>query len=217
MICRSCLLRGISKPLTHPSRPSHQILRALSTSTSSTPAPSTPPSPSPPTLTTPLPNPLSASLGTPKSKPKTTVLPISSAPAGKILKGINYIQGRDDPVALKEEEYPEWLWRILDAKKDVDGKGEEEAGGDEFSKSKKLRRKAAKRQRKLEAALLASGDTSLFEPKIPLTQQSIDLPSNAEGTVEGAMDAVGAREEIRKAMRRERRQGIKTKNYLRSM
>ncbi|CAG8975531.1 hypothetical protein HYALB_00012246 [Hymenoscyphus albidus] len=215
MICRSCLLRGISKPLTRPCRPSYPILRALSTS--STPAPSTPTSNSPPTLTTPLPHPLSASLGTPKTKPKTTVLPISSAPAGRVLKGINYIQGRDDPVALKEEEYPEWLWRILDAKKDVGGEGEEEVGGDEFSKSKKLRRKAAKRQRKLEAALLASGDTSLFEPKIPLTQQSIDLPSNAEGTVVGAMDAVGAREEIRRAMRRERRQGIKTKNYLRSM
>lgn len=85
------------------------------------------------------------------------------------------------------------------------------------AKSKKLRRKAAKRQRKLEAALLASGDTSVFEPKIPLTQQSIDLPSNEENTVEGALGAVAGREEIRKAMRQERRKAIKTKNYLKSM
>jgi len=28
-------------------------------------------------------------------------------PAGTILKGINYMKGKDDPVALAEEEYPE--------------------------------------------------------------------------------------------------------------
>jgi len=131
------------------------------------------------------------------------------------MRGINYLKGRDDPVALPEEEYPEWLWRCLDAKKtegDEDG-----AAGDEFSKSKKLRRKAAKRQRKLEAARLASGDLSALEPKIPLTQQSIDLPANEEGTLTGALEAGQRREELREAMRRERRSKIKESNFLKGM
>lgn len=35
--------------------------------------------------------------------------------------------------------------------------------------------------------------------------------------MEGALGAVTGREEIRKAMRQERRKAIKTKNYLKSM
>lgn len=48
------------------------------------------------------------------------------------MKGINYMKGKDDPVALPEEEYPEWLWRCLDAKK-IEGE-EDGALGDEFCK-----------------------------------------------------------------------------------
>jgi len=132
---------------------------------------------------------------------------VSSAPEGTILRGINYIKGRNDPVALKEEEYPEWLWHCLDvAKKSA----EEEAAGDEFSKSKKVRQKAAKAKRKAEERAIASGDTSILEPKIPITQQTIDLAA------EGA-EALQQRDELRKAMRRERRAAIKEKNYLKTM
>jgi large subunit ribosomal protein L54 len=49
------------------------------------------------------------------------------------MKGINYFKGREDPVALKEEEYPEWLWRILDVKKE--SRNVEDEAGDEFCKS----------------------------------------------------------------------------------
>jgi large subunit ribosomal protein L54 len=46
------------------------------------------------------------------------------------LKGLNYLKGRDDPVALEDEEYPEWLWHCLDVKKKS---GDEEgAVGDLF-------------------------------------------------------------------------------------
>jgi hypothetical protein len=85
------------------------------------------------------------------------------------------------------------------------------------AKSKKLRREAAKRQRKLEAKLLASGDLSSLQPKIPVTQQSIDLPANEEGTIQGALEADTKREELRAAMREERRKKIKENNYLKSM
>jgi large subunit ribosomal protein L54 len=65
--------------------------------------------------------------------------------------------------------------------------------------------------------MLASGDTDAFAPKIPLQQQTIDLPSNKEGTVHGALNAVVKREEVRQAMRKERRAKIKETNYLKSM
>jgi large subunit ribosomal protein L54 len=58
---------------------------------------------------------------------------------------------------------------------------------------------------------------SAYEPKIPLTQQSIDLPANEEGSVSGALEAEKRREELREAMRRERRAKIKETNYLKSM
>lgn len=51
-------------------------------------------------------------------------------PAGTPLKGLNYIKGRDDPVALEEHEYPEWLWTCLDQKKAVDDL--DDSAGDEF-------------------------------------------------------------------------------------
>ena len=85
------------------------------------------------------------------------------------------------------------------------------------AKSKKLRRKAAKAQRKLEARLLASGDLAALQPKIPLTKQSIDLPGNEEGTLDGALEAARNRGELRSAMRGERRAKIKETNYLRAM
>ncbi len=67
----------------------------------------------------------------PKPKAKTA-LPVSAAPAGTPLKGLNHIKGKDDPVALPEDEYPEWLWRCLDSNKE---EGATKAGeGDEFCK-----------------------------------------------------------------------------------
>lgn len=143
------------------------------------------------------------------------MIPESICPAGTVLKGLNYFKGRDDPVALKDEEYPEWLWRCLDAKKTEEGV--DASAGDEFSKSKKSRRLAAKRQRKLEEQMLLSGNTEALAPKIPITAQSIDLPVNEEGSVRGALEAEGKREEVRRAMRQQRRKDIKERNFLGSM
>lgn len=80
------------------------------------------------------------------------------------------------------------------------------------AKSKKQRRLASKR-----AALLAS--SAALNPshkKIPLEQQSVDLPGG-DGTVAGAIGAAEAREEVREAMRRGRRKGIKEGNFLKAM
>ncbi|CAG8618716.1 6897_t:CDS:2, partial [Paraglomus occultum] len=41
----------------------------------------------------------------------------SSVPAGTILKGLNFMVKGKDPIALPDEEYPEWLWELLDEEK----------------------------------------------------------------------------------------------------
>ncbi|RKF62653.1 putative ribosomal protein subunit l37 [Erysiphe neolycopersici] len=147
------------------------------------------------------------------AEPYEVNLPESISPAGTVLRGLNYVKGRDDPISLKEEEYPSWLWGLLDKKNaDISSSNEE---SDLFSKSKKLRRKAAKKQRKLEALKETSGNFQ--EVKVSLTQQSIDLPSNEEGTLAGATNAEEARKELRVAMRNERKKKIKENNYLRSV
>ena len=46
------------------------------------------------------------------------------------MKGLNYFKGKDDIVAMKDEEYPEWLWRCLDVKDKKEEKGAN--AGDEF-------------------------------------------------------------------------------------
>lgn len=38
----------------------------------------------------------------------------SSVPAGTVLKGLNFYKDKQDPVAMADEEYPAWLWRVLD-------------------------------------------------------------------------------------------------------
>lgn len=54
----------------------------------------------------------------------------SICPEGTVLVGLNYTKGGKDPVALKDEEYPEWLWKCMDVMKQTSEGGEEL--GDEF-------------------------------------------------------------------------------------
>ncbi len=51
--------------------------------------------------------------------------------AGTPLNGLNYIKGKTDPVALADEEYPEWLWDCLDVQK-KDSDAADDDAGDEF-------------------------------------------------------------------------------------
>ncbi|PSR99361.1 mitochondrial ribosomal protein L37-domain-containing protein [Coniella lustricola] len=140
----------------------------------------------------------------------------SSCPTGTVLNGLNYFKGKTDPVAKPDSDYPEWLWACLDVTHKADAETDDGAG-DEYSKSKKQRRLAAKRQRNLEAQMLATGNLEMLAPKIPLQQQSINLPGSPEEGVEGAVEAIDKREELRRAMRKERKAKIKEANYLKSM
>ncbi|KAK2595257.1 hypothetical protein QQS21_007044 [Conoideocrella luteorostrata] len=141
--------------------------------------------------------------------------PRSICPEGTVLSGLNYTKGGQDPVAKKDEEYPEWLWSCLDVMKKADAA--DENAGDEFSKSKKQRKIAAKRQKALEAKLLAEGNLEALAPKIPIQHQSINLPGEEGGSVLDNIAAAEKREELKKAMRKERKAKIKEANYLKSM
>ena len=57
----------------------------------------------------------------------------SSVPAGTVLKGLSFLKGAQDPVALEDEAYPEWLWSALERKSGGD-EGEDKEG-DLFGKS----------------------------------------------------------------------------------
>lgn len=50
----------------------------------------------------------------PASKQPAAV--VSSCPAGTVLKNLNIEKGQDSIVALADEEYPEWLWKVLEPK-----------------------------------------------------------------------------------------------------
>ncbi|KAI9892629.1 MAG: hypothetical protein M1814_001322 [Vezdaea aestivalis] len=140
--------------------------------------------------------------------------PPSSVAGGTALEGLGYNKNNGDPIAMEDHEYPDWLWGCLDMRKKDASTVLSEAGydADMFSKSKKERRKAANRARK---AGLEEKATGL--PPVPLHHESIDLPSNEEGTIVGALQASKQRAELTKEMRQARRQAIKEKNFLKTM
>ena len=47
-----------------------------------------------------------------------------------MLRGLGYIKGKDAPIAKEDHEYPDWLWGLLDGRKDAGKEGKEE--GDLF-------------------------------------------------------------------------------------
>ena len=49
------------------------------------------------------------------------------------MAGLNYIKGGNDPVALADEEYPDWLWTCLDTNRDL-SEGSSMEVGDEYCK-----------------------------------------------------------------------------------
>lgn len=59
----------------------------------------------------------------------------SSVPAGTVLKGLNFVKGKQDPVALEDSEYPAWLWSVLREKSDAAGNKGTDGEGDLFCTS----------------------------------------------------------------------------------
>ncbi|TKA82622.1 hypothetical protein B0A55_01362 [Friedmanniomyces simplex] len=214
MICQRCLQR-----LARRNAASSPPIRAFSPSPTarSTPIPAQPttaatnPRPAGPPAETSTSSaaqqPLRTTLTPKSSKHK---LPQSSVPAGTVLKGLNFLKNKQDPIAMEDHEYPDWLWSVL-AKKEGQGDGMGVNEGDLFAKSKKQRQKAAKALRKTQLL-----NPEALVPKVPLYEQSVDLPAG-DGTLEGAMEAGEARRALNQAMRDQRRKKIKEDNFLRGM
>lgn len=148
MICRTCL-RAASRARISPSTSiatsraftTNPILNATPVSASSAPAPRqgsassshTPPAATSTSAAQPFSEPITPAAkkdGNPAEKKAPIVR--SSVPAGTPLKGLNFLKDRQDPVALADDEYPEWLWTILERQ---EKKGESAAAGDLFCKT----------------------------------------------------------------------------------
>lgn len=74
-------------------------------------------------------------LSTPTTQPgeqaQEPTKPRSICPEGTVLSGLNFSKSGQDPVAKKDEEYPEWLWSCLDVMKSGADAADQDAG-DEF-------------------------------------------------------------------------------------
>lgn len=135
MICQRCThrlhLRSISRSLA---------LRSLST-TSARPNPSTPPSATSsaaqPFSTPFTPSPSKTPTIPPKTSSKSHATAVkSSVPAGTPLKGLGYMKGQEPPMAKEDDEYPTWLWGLLENNpKGADAEGE---AGDAFGECQLL-------------------------------------------------------------------------------
>lgn len=88
--------------------------RPAATSTSAAQPFSTPLSPSPDRQNLPI---------QPRQSKQAARLPASSVPAGTVLKGLNFMKNKPDPVALEDHEYPPWLWSVLDKTGTEEGDG----------------------------------------------------------------------------------------------
>ncbi|KAK3172641.1 hypothetical protein OEA41_005965 [Lepraria neglecta] len=208
MICQRCTRLFSHRALASPS------IRTLSTTSirahPESPPPATSTSAAQPFSTPFTPSPSKTPSIPPNEKSKASGgASRSIVQAGTPLKGLGYIKAQEAPLAKEDKDYPEWLWGLLKSgEKDGDADG---AVGDAFAKSKKQRRLASKAAR----ALKTGSNGANHVVKVPLEEQSIDLPAGI-GPYE-TMEAQEAREELNGAMRKARRRRIKEANFLRGM
>ncbi|KAK6519587.1 hypothetical protein TWF281_003409 [Arthrobotrys megalospora] len=133
-------------------------------------------------------------------KPKV----VSITPAGTVLKGINFNKKLQDPIALPDEEYPNWLWTILEDRRPILSSAPQlssEDAADLYSKSKGRRKAAQKRIAAKQAA--ASGIL-----QTPADHKTEDMPYGSFDESQAAID------EAKRASRARRRAAIKEKNFL---
>ncbi|KAI4236838.1 MAG: hypothetical protein L6R40_006027 [Gallowayella cf. fulva] len=211
MICHRCLLTRTSFPARLYSTAKKP---AVATSTSAAQPFSTPFTPSPYRA--------SSRTHPSKSNPsKGEALPPSMLPAGTPLRGLAFEKNKDPPVAREDNEYPDWLWGLIE-KNDGGGEGKSgTSGGDAFSKSAKQRRIASRITRQGGPSVPSLEDTGVAP--VPIHEQSVDLPA-ATGAWRGRdvdlrMGRVARekREELTGSLRGERRRAIKEGNFLKGM
>ncbi|WEW58575.1 hypothetical protein PRK78_004043 [Emydomyces testavorans] len=147
------------------------------------------------------------------TKPAASSKVTSSVVAGTRLLGLNYLKNKPEVLAMDDNEYPDWLWNLLDnssAKSAKSGAGNVDVSS--------MNRKQRKRYEKKAAALAASRP-----PVIPLHEQTIDIipadavTADAEKSFDVATTGIEARNAITKSARVARRKGIKEANFLKGL
>lgn len=133
MNCTRCLRTAIQRPLALPFRRNITTTRPLSAtaaprqgnpSTSAhTPSAATSTGAAQPFSTPLSSSPSAAELQAPSNAEKAAPTVKSSVAAGTPLKGLNFVKGKNDPVALEDGEYPAWLWGILKKKGGAESEG----------------------------------------------------------------------------------------------
>jgi large subunit ribosomal protein L54 len=114
MICNRCLRTAIRRPcIVLPFRRALTTTSALQTTT---PPAATSTGAAQPFSTPLTPSPSAANLQAPSAEKQAPTVK-SSVAAGTPLKGLNFLKGKNDPVAMEDSEYPSWLWSILSKKK----------------------------------------------------------------------------------------------------
>lgn len=119
MICRTCLQRAttLARRSVMPKTPIRRTLSATAAPRQAAAAAAPPPAGD------------AAAATTSDEAPAR-----SSCVPGTVLNGLNYFKGKTDPVALRDDEYPEWLWACLDVQKKASSDVDADAG-DEFCTS----------------------------------------------------------------------------------
>jgi len=116
------------------------------------------------------------------------------------LKGLGYTKAKPHVLAMEDDEYPEWLWTLLDSNR-LGAVGEKV---DLAAMTKKQRQRYDKKQERL---------LKDIPKQIPVHEQSKDLT----GPGDDALTSQKRRQEITKSARAARRKGIRESNFLKSM
>ncbi|KIX01238.1 uncharacterized protein Z518_08963 [Rhinocladiella mackenziei CBS 650.93] len=124
----------------------------------------------------------------------------SSVPGGVELKGLGYTKAQPRILAKEDDEYPDWLWTLLDAKRTTLG----DSKVDLEAMTKKQRAKYERKQAKIRESLPVT---------VPLHEQSKDLT----GPGDDAVTSLERRQEITRSARAARRRSIRESNFLKSM
>ena len=144
MICRQCMQRLARRaPTSQRAFSQSTATRAQAVSAQETTASHGRPNDKPAATSTsaaqPFSTPLSPSPTSPKldlpietKQSKQAVKIVSSVAAGTVLKGLNFMKNKQDPVALDDHEYPAWLWTALHNKGDTPGGQAQDSEGDLF-------------------------------------------------------------------------------------
>ncbi|KAF7509491.1 hypothetical protein GJ744_007891 [Endocarpon pusillum] len=220
MICSSCRRRLLSRlPGRVNSTPP---IRYTSTTPSTSPSPRQPPpdiavptakttpsaiSSNSPGISQPLSTPMlpsTSSASRPnQAKPSKQQQLVGSIPGGAPLQGLGYLKAKPIILAKEDDEYPDWLWTLLEPEAGAATKGEKSAA-DIAALPRAARDKYTKKQAKLLKNV----------PKpIPLHEQSKDLTRPGDS----AVVSMQRREEVVRSSRNARRKAIKEENFLRGL